>query len=472
MAPASTASSHSLQRLPSAHTTCHSSHTQATFESTTPIRSSSHIQDQDENTDTPDGLRPVTKQRQALVLVSAFLAVVVTIGFNQSYGVFQSYYTSPDQAMLSSSTQEQPAFIAFVGTLGYGLTWAGSIFVNPLMARVGVTGVRYICVVGVLLMSLGFGLASISTQIWQLLITQGLLFGVGASCLYFPILASAPEYFNTHRGAAMGLILSGAGIGGLIMAPSIRALLTAVGPRWTLRFMAFLNLLISMPIAITAAPSRFVGRRKTHLDWNLAMKPVFLLSAAGAFLTASGNGIPMTFISDYSVSIGYSASFGATLLALNNGINSISRIGMGWVGDRFGRQNTVILTVALCATVIASLWMSSAASQSGSKALWITFVACYGFASGGYNALFPTTIAEVFGIQNYSSVSGFLYFIRGCGAMFGSPVGGKILGKSGLVDAYSGLIWYDFALFGAAALSVAGVRWWDARGKGAWSWKA
>jgi len=465
-----------LQPLPIAHTSSHSNSTQATFQSTTPLNSTFHNARDDIPSSTAqvqDNLQPVTKNRQILVLISAFFTVLVTIGFNQAYGVFQSYYTSPSQTMLSPSARDQPAFVAFVGTLGYGLTWAGSIFVNPLMARMGTTGVRWICIAGVLLMSLGFALASISTQIWQLLLTQGLLFGIGASMLYFPILASAPEYFSAHRGAAMGVILSGAGIGGLIMAPSIRALLTAIGPRWTLRFMAFLNLVISLPIAVTAAPSRFVGRRKTHLDWNLAKKPAFVLSAAAAFLTAGGNGVPMTFIADYSITVGYSASFGATLLALNNGINSISRIGMGWTGDRFGRQNTVILTVSLCALLIVTLWLSSVAtSLAAQQALWIAFVASYGFASGGYNALFPTTIAEVFGIQNYSSVSGFLYFVRGCGAMFGSPVAGKVLGRGALVEKYKGVVWYDFALFGAAALAVLGVRWWDARGKGIWSWKA
>jgi MFS family permease len=154
------------------------------------------------------------------------------------------------------------------------------------------------------MMSLGMGLASLSTKVYQLLLTQGLLYGIGASCLYFPILAAAPEYFNSHRGTAMGIVLSGAGMGGLIMAPAIRALITAVGGRWTLRCLAFVNLLISLPIAVTASPSRYVGRRRTHLDLKLALKPSFLFSVAAAFLQAGGNGLPMTFIADYSVAIG------------------------------------------------------------------------------------------------------------------------------------------------------------------------
>lgn len=110
-------------------------------------------------------LRPITRQRQLLVLVTSFLTTSITIGFNQSYGVFQSYYISPTQTMLPNTTSNNGALVAFVGTLGSGLTWGGSIAVNPIMARLGIKGTRYLRVIGVLCMSLGFGLASLSTQV-------------------------------------------------------------------------------------------------------------------------------------------------------------------------------------------------------------------------------------------------------------------------------------------------------------------
>jgi MFS family permease len=331
-------------------------------------------------------LRPITRQRQILVLISSFLTIVITIGFNQAYGVFQTYYISPTQTMLTS---QQIALVAFIGTLGYGLTWSGSIFVNPLIARLSTQGMRNLCVFGVLMMSLGFGLASLSTQVWHLLLTQGLLFGLGSSMLYFPLLSAAPEYFERHRGAAMGFILSGAGIGGLVFSPLIRALITAIGPRWTLRFLCFLNLVVSLPIALTAAPSRFVGKRPTHVNLKLAMKPAFLFSLGAAFLQAGGNGLPLTFLSEYSVALGYSAGFGATLLSVSNGVNSISRIVTGYIGDKCGRQNTLILTVVLCVASVLGFWLSSTAA-GGNRVLWVLFVVFYGAAGGGYNALFPT----------------------------------------------------------------------------------
>jgi hypothetical protein len=112
---------------------------------------------------TQDNLRPITPRRQAFILLSSFLTICITIGFNQSYGVFQSYYTSPGQTLLPEDAQDQSAWIAFVGTLGAGLTWGGSIVINPLMARV--RDVRWLTVTGVVCMSAGFGLASFGREV-------------------------------------------------------------------------------------------------------------------------------------------------------------------------------------------------------------------------------------------------------------------------------------------------------------------
>jgi MFS family permease len=422
-------------------------------------------------------LRPITRQTQIMVLASSFLTICVVVGFNQSYGVFQGYYTSDTQTMLPCSTKNDGALLAFAGTLGAGLTWGGSIFVNPLLSRVegrslfGLPGRCWITTSGVLLMSLGFGLASLSTQIWQLLLTQGLLYGMGSSMIYFPILSVAPEYFDTRRGTAMGFILSGTGVGGLIFSPSFQALLNRFGPRWTLRFLALLNLVIGIPIAVTAAPSRFRGRRPTHIDFKTARKPAFLFSAGAAFLSAGGNLLPGIFLPQFSTVLGYSTGFAAILLAISNGVASASQTLAGFAGDRFGRQNTLIfmITISLISTV--GFWFGSL--MGGNKGLWLTFIVFYGIAGGGYNALFPTMVAEVFGMQNYASVNGFMYFVRGLGAVVGSPVGGKILGSAGQTFGnWKNVVWFDAALLAGAAVCVAGVRLLHALDRKDWSWKA
>lgn len=106
---------------------------------------------------------PPTRRKQALVLVSAFLMIFQTVGINQTYGVFQEFYTTSPASFLPETQANNRAAVAFVGTLGAGLTWGGSIFVNPLVSRT--EDVRWITGLGSVGMSLGLILAGESRNV-------------------------------------------------------------------------------------------------------------------------------------------------------------------------------------------------------------------------------------------------------------------------------------------------------------------
>lgn len=184
---------------------------------------------------------------------------------------------------------------------------------------------------------------------------------------------------------------------------------------------------------------------------------------------------------------------GAALLSVNNAVNTVSRIAMGFIADVAGRQNTLVLSVIGSAICVAVFWLSSAYSDD--MGLWLTFVVTYGLFAGGkrpksstdirdcgpiltrclvsgYNSLFPTTVIEVFGAQAYASVNGFIYFIRGLGALWGSPVAGALVTSGDRPQAYISLIWYDFALLMLSSICVIGVRGLDAVEKGQFKLKA
>ncbi|KAK4948176.1 hypothetical protein LTR10_013231 [Elasticomyces elasticus] len=417
-------------------------------------------------------MRPVSRKRQMSILLCAFFDVFVTIGMNQAYGVFLSYYltdgSSGEHPFLPKSETTSKAMLAFVGTLAAGLTWGGSIFVNPIMARC--KDPRWITGAGAIFIGVGYVLASFCHKVWQLLLTQGLIYGIGTSLVYFPVMAVAPEYFDAHRGSAMGLILSGAGIGGLAYAPAARMMLARVGAPWTLRTLGLVNFAICIPIVLATPPSRSLVKRPTLVDVRLAKRPIFILQAIAAMSQAAGNLVPLTFLPEFSTRLGYTAAFGAALLAINNAVNTISRIGMGLIADVAGRQNTLVLSVLGSAITVVAFWLSSAYSDD--LGLWIAFVVTYGVFAGGYNSLFPTTVIEVFGPQAYASVNGFIYFIRGLGALWGSPVGGALVKGGTHPQAYITLIWYDFALLMLTSVCVIMVRGLDALDKGKFKLKA
>jgi MFS family permease len=484
--------------------------------------------------------------------LSCFMAISLTIGYNSCYGVFQEYYLSPSQSLLQpapASMQTPPtALLAFVGTLGAGLTWAGSIFVNPLISRIDYMAVipstagfltsqqpnsrrlwhrllrtltsRHITLTGVALMAVGFLSASFSHTVEALLFTQGLLYGLGSSMLYFPLLGPAPEYFNAHRGTALGFILAGGGVGGLVLSPVLRALLSSVGGPWTLRILAALYVLIGTPEAWNVSPSLFpavtpesprvssehndtiplgglertgsrpqqalMPRRRTHIPLKLAMTPIFLLSSGAAFTQSAGAQIPLTFIPSYTVALGFSSARGATLLAVANAVNAAARVASGYAGDRLGRQNALVVSAFISFAAVLGLWLGSIVvtstanqvskmdqAQSSASKLWLAFVIVYSSAAGGYYALFPASVADVFGIRSYAAVNGFIYFLRGLGAMVGSPVGGALLRAGGpdAVRSYTSAVIWDASLWVACVICLFGVRWTDALRRG-WMWRA
>lgn len=117
--------------------------------------------------DAPGGheFAPTTRRRQFAVLICSFLAVAMTIGPNFSYGVFQEYYVTSTYSVLDPSEAQNRAAVALVGTLGAGLTWSGSIVINPLVSRVSGNANQKIATAGCCLMSASYALASLSQKV-------------------------------------------------------------------------------------------------------------------------------------------------------------------------------------------------------------------------------------------------------------------------------------------------------------------
>ena len=69
-------------------------------------------------------------------------------------------------------------------------------------------------------------------------------------------------------------------------------------------------------------------------------------------------------------------------------------------------------------------------------------------------------------------MNGFLYFIRGLGALWGSPVGGTMVEDGTHPQAYVNVIWYDFALLLLSSIAVIAVRLFDAKEKGHFKMRA
>jgi MFS family permease len=57
---------------------------------------------------------------------------------------------------------------------------------------------------------------SLCDQYWQIMLVQGVLMGIVMGLLQFPAFAAVSQYFDKKRAAALGVVVSGSSIGGVV----------------------------------------------------------------------------------------------------------------------------------------------------------------------------------------------------------------------------------------------------------------
>lgn len=120
----------------------------------------------------------------------------------------------------------------------------------------------------------------------HLYLTQAILYGFGAASVYFPIITLTPLHFTTHRGLALGIIMSGAGFGGLALAPILRTLISRIGVRWALRCLGGINFAITFPIGLVVKRGEGAngGRGRGLVNLRVARRKVFIFEVRISFL--------------------------------------------------------------------------------------------------------------------------------------------------------------------------------------------
>lgn len=350
---------------------------------------------------------------------------------------------------------------------------------------------RRVALVGSFVFMAAHVLASFGSKLWHFELTQGLLLGIGTCLVYMTSVTIAPTWFAARRGLAMGIILSGTGVGGVVWAPAIKACIDGIGYRNTLRLTGAVSFVLnaSASAAMTWEPSRKAqielennsplgrqrGRRSLILpplvDLRLLKTRKFAAQALGGFFQAAAYYIPVFFFAAYATTLGYSTTTGANFIALSNACNAVGKIVIGYAADRYGRLNILLLTTGISAIATLVFWLPSTLlynnqeqDSAAARGLFIAFVIFYGIFASAYVALFPTSLVELFGPQNFASVNGFLYMVRGAATMIGTPVGGLLIrgaagGGGGLGPrAYEGLTVLVSMFLVAATVAVAWVR--------------
>ena len=124
---------------------------------------------------------------------------------------------------------------------------------------------------------------SLSKTFWQLMLTQGVLTGLGGGIFFTPAMGLMATYFSSHRAFAIGVATSGNAVGGMIYPVIVEQLLPKIGFAWTARVLGFLNAGL-LAIVIAFMRPRLPPRRSGPIiDWGAWLEPPYAFFVAGLF---------------------------------------------------------------------------------------------------------------------------------------------------------------------------------------------
>jgi MFS family permease len=248
-------------------------------------------------------------------------------------------------------------------------------------------------------------LASFGTNLWVFMLTQGFLLGCGTCLSYIPAVTVAPGRFDQRRGLAMGIIFSGTGVGGVAWAPLLRYLNATIGFRDTMRatgVLSFSLILLSSLVLKWEHTADLQHRRENETrarrqrrfdiplaNWNIVRSRTFVAQATGAIPQAAAYYTPIYFFSSYARTLGYSDIAGANFIALSNASSSCGKVSLGFLADRYGRLNALVLCTVISAVSTIGLWLPSSVLQNQhfSRGLFLAFSSIYGVTAGAYVSL-------------------------------------------------------------------------------------
>ena len=103
-----------------------------------------------------------------------------------------------------------------MGSLVCGLYQLSGPLVGGLVNRFGC---RPVCMAGAVLAWASFSLSSMSPNVTVLMLTYGVMGGLGLGLIYLPAIVSVGFYFERRRALATGISVCGSGVGAFVMAP-------------------------------------------------------------------------------------------------------------------------------------------------------------------------------------------------------------------------------------------------------------
>ena len=367
------------------------------------------------------------------VIAGIFLIIsTLLVGTRNSFGVFFKPLASEFQLNRATTSAIFSSYMVLSAVFAIFMGW----FFDRYGPRITVL------LMGVLT-GLSLILTSLTNSTWQLFITYSFILALGTGATMTIAVASVKRWFNRKRGFALGITLSGTGMGPMLMAPFAAYLITSIGWRMSTVILGLIvsSVLILLSFLLTSEPSRIGalpdgvssdngGDGKTEAKNNLPPPGPTLSQALrtknywcfiGIWLFMSTClYLLWAHIVPYATDIGIHTVQAATIVSIIGGFNIPSRILTGRVLDTIGGKMPGIIFAALQTIALLSLLWA--------KELWMLylFAMIYGIGWGGLSTVIAVLITDNFGGPHLGLTMGTIQIAFALGAAIGPAMGGLI----------------------------------------------
>ena len=406
-----------------------------------------------------------------LVAGVAFIALMGAAGFRAAPGTLMIPLNEEFGWPISTMS-----IAVSLNILLYGLT---APFAAALIGRFGI---RAITMSALVLIAAGSGLTVFARDEWVLLITWGLLIGLGTGSMALVFAAEiSGTWFVEKRGLVTGILTAGSATGQLVFLPLVAALSESVGWREASLAIAVTALAV-VPLvyffirnhpsdfgvdAFGAAPGTTPPRNRRKGAIRLALttlrdaaktRTFWALAAAFAICGATTNGLVGVHFVPSAHDHGMSITAAAGLLAVVGVFDVLGTVLSGWLTDRVNSRYLLVGYYTFRGVGLSFLPLLLDKDIHPSIVL---FVIVYGL---DWVATVPPTVAlcrEFFG-DRAAIVFGWVFASHQVGAAFAATAAGLVRDAMGT---------YTYAWIGGAALClVAAVFSYGVRGRSASNW--
>jgi MFS transporter, OFA family, oxalate/formate antiporter len=387
---------------------------------------------------------------QKTTSIRGWTVVLAAVSINLILGVLYAWGVTGKALVAQWHWSKADAALPFtVSTVAFALTM---IFAGRAQDKIGP---RYVAMLGGLLLGLGMVASSWAKSPEVMMVTFGVLGGMGIGVGYSATTPPSIKWFPPARkGLIAGLVVAGVGLASVWIAPLTRQLLDTVGISTTFLILGGGTIVIVGTLAqlLKAPPAGFQPTTpaptaakplmlRRELDWPQMLRTptfyllwfAFILAAAPGLLLLSNAATiageqALANVTNPAEKLAKAAAIGTTAVMVLAIFNTSGRVVGGFVSDLIGRRNTMVLAFLL-QTVNMLLFR-----YYTSPGLLLFGVGFAGVCYGTIFTLFPAATADYFGVRNLGVNYGLLFTAFGVAGVSGSLLGGRVRDVLGNFD--------------------------------------